>query len=52
MEILLQYLDDLDDLYGMVGLVSERVRSMTIFLLAVSCAGVAAFLATALYIAS
>ena len=26
MECLLQYLDDLDDIYGMVGLVLERLR--------------------------
>jgi len=26
MERLLQYLDDLDDLYGMVGLIKERLR--------------------------
>lgn len=26
MERLLQYLDDLDDLYGMVGLINERLR--------------------------
>lgn len=26
MECFLQYLDDLDDLYGMVGLINERLR--------------------------
>ena len=29
MERLLQYLDDLDDLYGMVGLIVERLRRFT-----------------------
>jgi hypothetical protein len=34
MERLLQYLDDLDDLYGMVGLIVERLRR---FVLALFC---------------
>jgi hypothetical protein len=37
MERLLQYWDDLDDLYGAVGLISERIRSVlygVLFLLA------------------
>jgi len=33
MERLLQYLDDLDDLYGMVGLVVERLRRFAYALL-------------------
>jgi hypothetical protein len=33
MERLLQYLDDLDDLYGMVGLVVERLRRIACGLL-------------------
>ncbi len=32
MERLLQYLDDLDDLYGMVGLINERLRRFLIAL--------------------
>lgn len=32
MERLLQYLDDLDDLYGMVGLIIERLRRFTLVL--------------------
>lgn len=32
MERLLQYLDDLDDLYGMVGLIIERLRRFVIIL--------------------
>ncbi len=32
MERLLQYLDDLDDLYGMVGLINERLRRFTVAL--------------------
>ena len=35
MEILIQYLDDLDDLIGMLGLVAERIRSL--FLALLSC---------------
>ena len=34
MERFLQYLDDLDDLYGMVGLIVERLRR---FILALFC---------------
>ena len=30
MECFLQYLDDLDDLYGMAGLILERIRRFTI----------------------
>ncbi len=30
MERILQYLDDLDDLYGMAGLIVERLRRFTI----------------------
>ena len=33
MERLLQYLDDLDDFYGMVGLISERLRRFLFALL-------------------
>jgi len=32
MERLLQYLDDLDDLCGMVGLINERLRHFTLVL--------------------
>ena len=32
MERLLQYLDDLDDLYGMVGLILERLRRVLLAL--------------------
>ncbi len=28
MEMLIQYLDDLDDIFGMIGLVAERLRSI------------------------
>ena len=35
MECLLQYLDDLDDLFGVVGLVWERLRRTMLKLLAV-----------------
>ena len=42
MECLLQYLDDLDDLFGIVGLVWERLRRATLKLLAVIMATVAA----------
>ena len=35
MEILIQYLDDLDDLIGMLGLAAERIRSL--FLALLSC---------------
>jgi len=46
MEFLLQYLDDLDDLYGAVGLVWERLRrtiiktASLIMLLAVAAGGI------------
>lgn len=36
MERLIQYLDDLDDLFGMIGLVAERIRNLFVALL--SCA--------------
>ncbi len=36
MEKLIQYLDDLDDLFGMIGLIAERLRSL--FLTLLSCA--------------
>ena len=42
MECLLQYLDDLDDLFGAVGLLSERLRRAMLKLLAVTMATVAA----------
>lgn len=43
MEFLLQYLDDLDDLYGAAGLVWERLRRMLLRLISVvMVAGVAA----------
>ena len=32
MERILQYLDDLDDLYGICGLLAERVRNIFIYL--------------------
>ena len=35
MEFLLQYLDDLDDLYGVLGLVYERMRVLFLALLAI-----------------
>ncbi len=28
MEMLIQYLDDIDDIFGMIGLVAERLRSI------------------------
>ncbi len=40
MERLIQYLDDLDDLIGMIGLVAERIRSLFVALL--SCASIIA----------
>jgi len=50
MERLLQYLDDLDDLFGMVGLINERLRRFTFALLSylslVSVAVAATWLAT------
>ena len=42
MECLLQYLDDLDDLFGVVGLVWERLRRAMFKLLAVIMATIAA----------
>ena len=42
MECLLQYLDDLDDLFGIVGLVWERLRRAMLRLLAVLMATVVA----------
>ena len=42
MECLLQYLDDLDDLFGVVGLVWERLRRAMLKLLAVIMATIAA----------
>ena len=42
MECLLQYLDDLDDLFGIVGLMWERLRRATLKLLAVIMATVVA----------
>lgn len=42
MECLLQYLDDLDDLFGIVGLVWERLRRAMLRLLAVFMATVVA----------
>ena len=43
MECLLQYLDDLDDLYGMLGLQFERLRATLAALLALGiCTAVAA----------
>jgi hypothetical protein len=41
-ECLLQYLDDLDDLFGVVGLMWERLRRATLKLLAVVMATVVA----------
>ena len=52
MEVLLQYLDDLDDLYGMLGLAGERLRSVVWLTLAVAAIGVSSFLAAALLIAA
>ncbi len=40
MERLLQYMDDLDDLYGAFGLLYERLRRLALKLLSL-CAGVA-----------
>jgi len=50
MERLLQYLDDLDDLYGMVGLVVERLRraSYALFAYLLVIVGAAAGMALAL----
>ncbi len=42
MERLLQYLDDLDDLYGMAGLIAERTRTHLITLLSIFCLAVVA----------
>jgi hypothetical protein len=42
MECLLQYLDDLDDFFGIVGLMWERLRRVTLKLLAVIMATVVA----------
>lgn len=42
MECLLQYLDDLDDLFGVVGLMWERLRRAMLKLLAVVMATVVA----------
>ena len=42
MECLLQYLDDLDDLFGVVGLVWERLRRAMLKLLTVIMATIAA----------
>ena len=36
MECLLQYLDELDDLYGMVGLVFERLRRVVLAFLCIA----------------
>ena len=36
MEFLLQYLDDLDDLYGVVGLIRERLRKTLLRLLSIT----------------
>lgn len=40
MERLIQYLDELDDLIGMIGLVAERIRSL--FLALLSCVSIVA----------
>ena len=40
MERLIQYLDELDDLIGMIGLVTERIRSL--FLALLSCVSLVA----------
>ena len=40
MERLIQYLDELDDLIGMIGLVTERMRSL--FLALLSCVSLVA----------
>ncbi len=40
MERLIQLLDDLDDLFSMVGLLSERIRN-TLVSLIITCAGLA-----------
>ena len=42
MERLLQYLDDLDDLYGMVGLIIERLRRAVFALFSFLTLGVGA----------
>jgi hypothetical protein len=42
MERLLQYLDDLDDLYGMVGLIIERLRRAVFVLYSILTLGVGA----------
>jgi hypothetical protein len=42
MERLLQYLDDLDDLYGMVGLIVERLRRFLYALFSYSLIGAGA----------
>ena len=36
MEFLLQYLDDLDDFYGVVGLIRERLRETLLRLLSIT----------------
>lgn len=51
MERLLQYLDDLDDLYGMVGLFRERLRSfLFVTVYGTLCVVVAALAARLAYI--
>ena len=36
MECLLQYLDDLDDLYGMAGLIAEKARTLLLAVLSLA----------------
>ncbi len=42
MECFLRYLDDLDDLYGMVGLINERLRRLFFALVSCSLVGTGA----------
>ena len=50
MEFMLQYLDDLDDLYGMAGLVAERVRNFV--LKALICIALIAVAAASVWLAA
>tara|TARA_R110000782_G_scaffold39383_8_gene91533 strand:- start:3531 stop:3776 length:246 start_codon:yes stop_codon:yes gene_type:complete len=49
-ECILQYLDDLDDLYGMAGLIVERIRRLAI--LAITCLLLACGAAAGVWIAA
>jgi hypothetical protein len=42
-EKLLQYLDDLDDLFGVVGLITERLRNVIWLVVFLALGGIAAY---------